>query len=95
MKTIRVISILWLTFAVFSLIVSLTVVPWPEAKAAWFMWPIQCFFIAAAIGTLMKRKWGRTLALPASVFSLFAVPIGTVMGIMMLHHLKKEKEKFV
>ena len=43
--------------------------------------------IAGGIGLLMRQGWGRILAIVNAVLSLFAVPIGTVIGALILVYL--------
>ena len=47
-----------------------------------------------AVGTLLKRQWGRYLSYFFSVFLLIAVPIGTFLGAFMLYHLTHNKDLF-
>jgi len=47
-----------------------------------------------AIGTLLRRQWGRYLSAFFSVILLFAVPIGTLLGGFMLYHLAHNKALF-
>lgn len=47
-----------------------------------------------AIGTLLRRQWGRYLSVFFSVILLFAVPIGTLLGAFMLYQLVHNKALF-
>jgi len=49
---------------------------------------------SGAIGTLLRRQWGRYLSAFLSVILLFAVPIGTLLGGFMLYHLAHNKVLF-
>ena len=37
--------------------------------------------LAAAIGLLMKKRWGRTIAIVAAIPVLISIPFGTALGI--------------
>lgn len=52
---------------------------------------LMCFAVslAAGIGLLKGRRWGRIVSMVAAVASLFIVPIGTVVGALVLAHLLK------
>lgn len=47
-----------------------------------------------AVGTLLRKQWGRYLCGFFSVLLLFAVPIGTLLGGFMLYHLAHNKALF-
>ena len=47
-----------------------------------------------AVGTLLKKQWGRYLSYFFSVILLVAVPIGTFLGAFMLYHLTHNKDLF-
>ncbi len=43
--------------------------------------------LASAIGVLQGREWGRILSIVHAVLSMFAVPVGTVIGILAIVYL--------
>lgn len=45
--------------------------------------------VAAGIGVLAGRDWGRVLALIHAVLSLFYIPIGTAAGVLVLVYLTR------
>ena len=45
--------------------------------------------VAAGIGLLTGREWGRILAIIHGVLGLFNVPIGTVIGVLVLVYLTR------
>jgi hypothetical protein len=47
--------------------------------------------LIAGIGLLMRRAWGRILALILAVFKLFNIPIGTAIGIYAFWVLMKDE----
>jgi hypothetical protein len=47
-----------------------------------------------AVGTLLRRPWGRYLSGFFSVILLIGVPIGTFLGGFMLYHLTRNKDLF-
>ncbi len=49
--------------------------------------------IAAGIGLILGKEWGRILAVVHSAVSLFNIPIGTVIGILGLIYLTKADTK--
>ncbi len=57
--------------------------------AAAFM-VLSILYLAIGYGLWTTRQWGRTAAVALSVLRLFFVPIGTVIGGLMLWHLMKE-----
>lgn len=46
-----------------------------------------CLAFAAAVGLLMRKEWGRILALVHSAFSLLFIPFGTIIGILSIIYL--------
>jgi len=58
------------------------------------------YFILAlmgGIGLLKAKEWGRILSIVHAALSLFSVPVGTVIGVLILVYLTKDevKEYFV
>ena len=49
--------------------------------------------VAGGIGLLRGKGWGRILAIVNAILSLFAVPIGTVIGALVLVYLFKPEVK--
>ena len=49
--------------------------------------------LAAGIGLLMRKEWGRITAIIHAVVSLPAFPVGTVIGILVLLYLTKNETK--
>jgi hypothetical protein len=47
-----------------------------------------------AVGTLLKKQWGRYLSYFFSIILLVAIPIGTLLGAFMLYHLTHSKDLF-
>lgn len=43
--------------------------------------------IGAGVGLLMRKEWGRILAIIHSAFSLLFVPFGTIIGILAIIYL--------
>lgn len=50
-----------------------------------------CLFIAGGIGMLKTNNWGRIISIINSVLVLFAFPVGTVIGVLVLIYLLKPK----
>jgi hypothetical protein len=48
----------------------------------------------AGIGAILRLRWGRWLAYAMSALILLGVPIGTVLGALMIHHLTIYKDQF-
>ena len=48
-----------------------------------------------AVGTLLRKNWGRRISYFTSVLVLPGVPIGTVLGGFMIVHLTRHKDLFV
>ena len=46
--------------------------------------------VIAGWGLLIMKEWARWLAIILGVFSLFAFPIGTVIGVLIIWYLLKE-----
>ncbi len=54
------------------------------------------YFILAlmgGIGLLKGREWGRILSIVHAALSLFWVPVGTVIGVLILVYLTKDEVK--
>lgn len=45
--------------------------------------------IGAALGILMDKEWGRILGIAHAAISLLAIPVGTIIGILVLMYLVK------
>ena len=43
--------------------------------------------VGAGIGLLLRKEWGRILAIIHSVFSLLFVPFGTIIGVLAIIYL--------
>jgi len=60
---------------------------------------LSCFIIVAlidfliAVGLLKGKGWARTLALIFAIISLLNVPIGTVLGIIIIYYLTRPQVK--
>lgn len=51
--------------------------------------------VVAAIGAISRKPWGRWMCYLFSAFLLLGVPIGTLLGGMMIYHLTKYRSQFV
>lgn len=49
--------------------------------------------VAAGLGVLAGREWGRMLALVHAVISAFWVPIGTIIGVLAIVYLLRPEVK--
>jgi hypothetical protein len=49
--------------------------------------------VAGGIGLIMGQEWGRILTIIHAVLSLFAIPCGTVIGILVLIYLMKPETR--
>jgi hypothetical protein len=49
--------------------------------------------IASAIGLLIRREWGRMLSIVHAALSLLLVPIGTIIGVLIIQYLGKPEVK--
>ena len=47
--------------------------------------------IAGGIGVLLPRPWGRIVSIVNAVLSLFSIPIGTIIGILVLIYLTRSE----
>jgi len=52
-----------------------------------FVLPFFCLAVGAGVGLLLRREWGRVLAIIHSALSLFFVPIGTIIGVLAIVYL--------
>ena len=55
---------------------------------------LPALLVLGAIGTLLKRRWGRYLSGFFSIILLIGVPIGTFLGGFMLYQLIHNKDLF-
>lgn len=49
--------------------------------------------IASAIGLLIRKEWGRMLSIVHAALSLLVVPIGTIIGVLVIQYLGKPEVK--
>ncbi len=49
--------------------------------------------LAAGIGILQARSWGRIAGMIVAIFSLFWFPIGTVLGVLVLVYLTRPETR--
>jgi len=49
--------------------------------------------LAAGYGLWQSKGWSRSLAIFLSVFLLFAFPIGTIIGVVIIWYLRKQEVK--
>ncbi|MFN2187609.1 MAG: hypothetical protein ACK2T3_02480 [Candidatus Promineifilaceae bacterium] len=47
--------------------------------------------LAAGWGLFSLKDWGRSLAIFVSVFLLFVIPVGTIIGAVVIWYLRKEE----
>jgi len=47
--------------------------------------------LAGGIGILKAKSWGRIISIVNAILSLFAIPIGTVIGVLVLIYLTKSE----
>jgi hypothetical protein len=50
--------------------------------------------IIAAIGAILRRPWGRWLCYVFSISMLPEVPLGTIVGGLMIYHLTVHRDQF-
>ena len=50
--------------------------------------------LLAGIGALLRKPWGRWLSYLFSVWLLLGVPIGTIVGGLMIYHLTIYRDQF-
>ena len=49
--------------------------------------------VASAIGLLSRREWGRMLSIVHAALCLPAIPIGTIIGVLIIQYLAKPEVK--
>ena len=49
--------------------------------------PLFCVALAGGVGLLLRREWGRILAIIHSAVSLFFIPFGTIIGVLAIIYL--------
>lgn len=57
---------------------------------------LACFIafgVAAGIGLLSGKNWGRMMGIVHSALSIFWVPVGTVIGVLAIIYLTKDEVK--
>jgi len=87
-------------------VVSIAVFPFPEAidqgnTGALFGLSIATavllafigLSVAAAVGLLSRKEWGRITAIVHAVVSLIRIPFGTVIGILVLIYLTRPRTR--
>jgi hypothetical protein len=47
--------------------------------------------LAGGIGILKAKSWGRIVSIVVAVLSLFWIPIGTVLGVLVLIYLTRSE----
>jgi hypothetical protein len=50
---------------------------------------IGCFWLSVAggIGILLEKNWGRIVSIVNAVLNLFSIPVGTIIGVLVLIYL--------
>jgi hypothetical protein len=61
-----------------------------QPEDAWF----PGLLVVGAIGTIFRRPWGRWLSYFFSILMLPGVPIGTIVGGLMIYHLTIYRDQF-
>ena len=51
--------------------------------------------VLGAVGTLLRRQWGRFISYFFSALLLLGVPVGTFLGVYMIARLTRDKDLFV
>jgi len=54
-----------------------------------FLFISACVAVAAGIGLLSGKEWGRVLSIAYATISLLRIPFGTVIGILVIVYLVK------
>ena len=70
--------------------------PPPFAVSVAFIVVLLAYFglsVAAGVGLLKVKRWGRILAIIHAVLSLLNIPIGTVIGALTLVYLRRSETK--
>ncbi len=60
----------------------------------WFYWLFLAWvlLVAASItGLVMRKGWGRTLAIVHACLNLLLFPLGTIFGLLILSHLRSRE----
>jgi len=55
---------------------------------------IRALLALGGLGAVLRRQWGRWLCYLFSVIFLLAVPIGTILGGLMIYHLTIYRSQF-
>jgi hypothetical protein len=55
---------------------------------------LPLLIIIAAAGAILRRPWGRWLCYAFSVLILPGVPLGTIIGGLMIYHLTVHRDQF-
>jgi hypothetical protein len=55
---------------------------------------IPGFLIVAAVGAILRKPWGRWSCYVLSVSILFGVPLGTILGGLMIYNLTVHRDQF-
>ena len=50
--------------------------------------------ILAGVGAILRAPWGRWLAYAMSAILLVGIPIGTILGALMIYHLTIHRDQF-
>ncbi len=90
-------------------VVSIAVFAFPTVAALWNVARIGAIFglslgiivllaylglsLAAGIGLITGKEWGRISAIIHASFSLFNIPVGTIIGVLTLIYLTKPEVK--
>jgi len=61
-----------------------------QPEDAWF----PGLLVVGAIGTILRQPWGRWLSYVFSILMLPGVPIGTIIGGLMIYHLTIYRDQF-
>jgi hypothetical protein len=52
-----------------------------------------CLAMAAGIGLIMRKQWGRILSIIYGAISLLSIPFGTIIGALILFYMFKSQTK--
>jgi ribose/xylose/arabinose/galactoside ABC-type transport system permease subunit len=50
--------------------------------------------IVAGVGAILRKPWGRWLCYAVSALLVLGVPIGTIIGVLMIYHLTVHRDQF-
>ncbi len=50
--------------------------------------------VLAGVGAILRARWGRWLAYAMSAILLLGIPIGTILGALMIYHLTIHRDQF-